>query len=56
MNWNCFIHGHEYVVLERYDYKNSHGDTIGKVIASRCSRCGRITCKTIIIVKEYVRQ
>lgn len=55
MNWNCFVHGHNYEIVEKHEYKNNKGDIIGEVIVSRCKRCGRITCKTIITVREYGR-
>lgn len=56
MNWDCFIHGHKYQIIERHDLLDDRGLVIGKVIVSRCETCGRITIKTIYTVNTYVRR
>lgn len=56
MNWDCFIHGHKYKIMERHDLLNDRNSIIGKVIVSRCELCGRITVKTIYTVNNYVRR
>lgn len=56
MNWDCFIHGHEYKIMERHDLLDDRNSIIGKVIVSRCELCGRITVKTIYTVNNYVRR
>lgn len=56
MNWDCFIHGHKYKIMERHDLLDDRNSIIGKVIVSRCELCGRITVKTIYIVNNYVRR
>ena len=56
MNWNCFIHGHKYKIMERHDLLDDRNSIIGKVIVSRCELCGRITVKTIYTVNNYVRR
>ena len=56
MNWDCFIHGHKYKVMERHDLLDDRNSIIGKVIVSRCELCGRITVKTIYTVNNYVRR
>lgn len=56
MNWDCFIHGHKYQIIERHDLLDDRGLVVGKVIVSRCQTCGRITVKTIYIVNTYVRR
>lgn len=56
MNWDCFIHGHKYKIMERHDLLDSRNYIIGKVIVSRCELCGRITVKTIYTVNNYVRR
>lgn len=55
MNWDCFIHGHKYKIMERHDLLDDRNSIIGKVIVSRCELCGRITVKTIYTVNNYVR-
>lgn len=56
MNWNCFIHGHKYKIMERHDLLDDRNSIIGKVIVSRCELCGQITVKTIYTVNNYVRR
>lgn len=56
MNWDCFIHGHKYKIMERHDLLDDKNSIIGKVIVSRCELCGRITVKTIYTVNNYVRR
>lgn len=56
MNWDCFIHGHKYKVMERHDLLDDRNSIIGKVIVSRCELCGQITVKTIYTVNNYVRR
>lgn len=56
MNWDCFIHGHKYKIMERHDLLGDRNSIIGKVIVSRCELCGRITVKTIYTVNNYVRR
>lgn len=56
MNWDCFIHGHKYKIMERYNLLDDRNSIIGKVIVSRCELCGRITVKTIYTVNNYVRR
>lgn len=56
MNWDCFIHGHKYKIMERHDLLDDRNSIIGKVIVSRCELCGRITVKTIYTVNNYVRR
>lgn len=56
MNWDCFIHGHKYKIMERHDLLDNRNYIIGKVIVSRCELCGRITVKTIYTVNNYVRR
>lgn len=56
MNWDCFIHGHKYKIMERHDLLDDRNSIIGKVIVSRCELCGRITVKTICTVNNYVRR
>lgn len=56
MNWDCFIHGHKYRIMERHDLLDDRNSIIGKVIVSRCELCGRITVKTIYTVNNYVRR
>lgn len=56
MNWDCFIHGHKYKIMERHDLLDNRNSIIGKVIVSRCELCGRITVKTIYTVNNYVRR
>lgn len=56
MNWDCFIHGHRYKIMERHDLLDDRNSIIGKVIVSRCELCGRITVKTIYTVNNYVRR
>lgn len=56
MNWDCFIHGHKYKIMERHDLLDNRDYIIGKVIVSRCELCGRITVKTIYTVNNYVRR
>lgn len=56
MNWDCFIHGHKYKIMERHDLLDDRNYIIGKVIVSRCELCGRITVKTIYTVNNYVRR
>ena len=56
MNWDCFIHGHKYKIMERHDLLDDRNSIIGKVIVSRCELCGRITVKTINTVNNYVRR
>ena len=56
MNWDCFIHGHKYKIMERHDLLDDRNSIIGKIIVSRCELCGRITVKTIYIVNNYVRR
>lgn len=56
MNWDCFIHGHKYKIMERHDLLDDRNSIIGKVIVSRCEFCGRITVKTIYTVDNYVRR
>jgi hypothetical protein len=56
MNWNRFIHGHKYKIMERHDLLDDRNSIIGKVIVSRCELCGRITVKTIYTVNNYVRR
>ena len=52
MNWDCFIHGHKYKIMERHDLLDDRNSIIGK----RCELCGRITVKTIYTVNNYVRR
>lgn len=56
MNWDCFIHGHKYKIMERHDLLDDRNSIIGKIIVSRCELCGRITVKTIYTVNNYVRR
>jgi hypothetical protein len=56
MNWDCFIHGHKYKIMERHDLLDDRNYIIGKVIVSRCELCGRITVKTIYTVNNYARR
>ena len=56
MNWDCFIHGHKYKIMERHDLLDDRNSIIGKVIVSRCELCGRITVKTTYTVNNYVRR
>lgn len=56
MNWDCFIHGHKYKIMERHDLLDDRNSIIGKVIVSRCELYGRITVKTIYTVNNYVRR
>lgn len=56
MNWDCFIHGHKYKIMERHDLLDDRNSIIGKVIVSRCELCGQITVKTIYTVNSYVRR
>lgn len=56
MNWDCFIHGHKYKIMERHDLLDDRNSIIGKVIVSRCELCGRITVKTIYTINNYVRR
>lgn len=56
MNWDCFIHGYKYKIMERHDLLDDRNSIIGKVIVSRCELCGRITVKTIYTVNNYVRR
>lgn len=56
MNWDCFIHGHKYKIMERHNLLDDRNSIIGKVIVSRCELCGRITVKTIYTVNNYVRR
>lgn len=56
MNWDCFIHGHKYKIMERHDLLDDRNSIIGKVIVSRCELCGRITVKTIYTVNNCVRR
>lgn len=56
MNWDCFIHGHKYQIIERHDLLDDRELVVGKVIVSRCETCGRITIKTIYTVNTYVRR
>lgn len=56
MNWDCFIHGHKYKIMERHDLLDDRNSIIGKVIVSRCELCGRITVKTVYTVNNYVRR
>lgn len=56
MNWDCFIHGHKYKIMERHDLLDDRNSIIGKVIVSRCELCGRIIVKTIYTVNNYVRR
>lgn len=56
MNWDCFIHGHKYKIMERHDLLDDRNSIIGKVIVSCCELCGRITVKTIYTVNNYVRR
>lgn len=56
MNWDRFIHGHKYKIMERHDLLDDKNSIIGKVIVSRCELCGRITVKTIYTVNNYVRR
>lgn len=56
MNWDCFIHGHKYKIIERHDLLDDRNSIIGKVIVSRCELCGQITVKTIYTVNNYVRR
>lgn len=56
MNWDFFIHGHKYKIMERHDLLDDRNSIIGKVIVSRCELCGRITVKTIYTVNNYVRR
>lgn len=56
MNWDCFIHGHKYKIMERHDLLDDRNSIIGKVIVSRCELCGRITVETIYTVNNYVRR
>jgi hypothetical protein len=56
MNWDCFIHGHKYKIMERHDLLDDRNSIIGKVIVSRCELCGRITVKTIYTVNNYARR
>lgn len=56
MNWDCFIHGHKYKIMERHDLLDDRNSIIGKVIVSRCELCGQITVKTIYTVNNYVRR
>lgn len=56
MNWDCFIHGHKYKIMERHDLLDDRNSIIGKVIVSRCKLCGQITVKTIYTVNNYVRR
>lgn len=56
MNWNCFIHGHKYKIMERHDLLDDRNSIIGKVIVSRCELCGQIIVKTIYTVNNYVRR
>lgn len=56
MNWDCFIHGHKYKIMERHDLLDDRNSIIDKVIVSRCELCGRITVKTIYTVNNYVRR
>lgn len=56
MNWDCFIHGHKYKIMERHDLLDDRNSIIGKVIVSRCELCGRVTVKTIYTVNNYVRR
>lgn len=41
--FKCLFGGHEYEVLKEYNIQNVRGETIGTVIVSRCSNCGKIT-------------
>ena len=56
MNWDCFIHGHKYKIMERHDLLDDRNSIIGKVIVSRCELCGRITVKTIYTVNNFFRR
>lgn len=56
MNWDCFIHGHKYKIMERHNLLDDRNSIIGKVIVSRCELCGQITVKTIYTVNNYVRR
>mgnify|MGYP001604554791 FL=1 len=56
MNWDCFIHGHKYKIMERHDLLDDRNSIIGKVIVSRCELCGQITVKTIYTVNNYARR
>lgn len=56
MNWDCFIHGHKYKIMERHDLLDDRNSIIGKVIVSRCELCGQITVKTVYTVNNYVRR
>ena len=56
MNWDSFIHGHKYKIMESHDLVDDRNSIIGKVIVSRCELCGRITVKTIYTVNNYVRR
>lgn len=56
MNWDCFIHGHKYKIMERHDLLDDRNSIISKVIVSRCELCGQITVKTIYTVNNYVRR
>lgn len=56
MNWDCFMHGHKYKIMERHDLLDDRNSIIGKVIVSRCELCGQIIVKTIYTVNNYVRR
>lgn len=49
----CFIGLHRYEVIDTKELKNPYGITVGTVIISRCTNCGKIKEKPIYTDNNY---
>lgn len=51
--WCRFFGLHKFEVFKQENKTDPKGNTIGIVIISRCSNCGKITSKTIYTENNY---
>lgn len=53
--WCRFLNLHKYEIIKEETLTNKRGDTIGTVIISRCTNCGKIKSQTIYTEDGYGR-
>lgn len=51
--WCRFFGLHKFEVFKQENKTDPKGNTVGLVIISRCSNCGKITSKTIYTENNY---
>lgn len=51
--WCKFFNFHKYEILREESFLNKHGDTVGTLIISKCSNCGKIKTTKIYTEEGY---